>query len=59
VFDAFGPERLMLGSDWPVCTVAGTYSDVVNLVFDYIAQLSEDEQAAVLGGTATKFYGLE
>jgi L-fuconolactonase len=59
VFEAFGPERLMLGSDWPVCTVAGTYSEVVNIVFDYVERLSAAEQADVLGQTATRFYGLE
>jgi len=58
VFEAFGPQRIMFGSDWPVCTVAGTYQDVYRLVADYVQELSEEEQADVWGGTATRFYGL-
>ena len=59
VFDAFGPERIMLGSDWPVCTVAGSYADIVRIIVDYIQQFSADEQAGVLGRNAIKFYGLK
>lgn len=59
VFTAFGPERIMFGSDWPVCTLAGSYAQVTGLLSDYVQQLSEDEQADVWGGTATRFYGLE
>ena len=59
VFEAFGPERIMFGSDWPVCTVAGTYAQVAGIVAGYVENLSEGERAAVWGGTATKFYGLE
>jgi L-fuconolactonase len=58
VFEAFGPERVMLGSDWPVCTVAGSYADIVSIIVDYIQQLSAGEQAGVLGRNAMKFYGL-
>lgn len=58
VFQAFGPERIMIGSDWPVCTVAGEYGAVMQIVVNYITKLSEAEQAAVLGGTAVQFYGL-
>ena len=58
VFDCFGVERLMFGSDWPVCELAGAYSGVVGIVESYIARLSDDEQAAVMGGNATAFYGL-
>ena len=65
VFAAFGPDRLMFGSDWPVCTVAGSYGQVVGLVADYVAQLSEAEQTAVFdavfdavfGTTAARIYG--
>jgi L-fuconolactonase len=57
-FEAFGPERIMIGSDWPVCTVAGTYGAVMQIVIDYINKLSGAEQAAVMGGTAASFYGL-
>ena len=59
VFEAFGPERIMFGSDWPVCTVAGTYEQVAGIVSDYVDSLSEDEQVAIWGGTAAEFYGLE
>ncbi|MCY3832915.1 MAG: amidohydrolase family protein [Chloroflexi bacterium] len=58
VFDCFGVDRLMFGSDWPVCTLAGSYGDVVGIVETYIAALSADEQAKVMGGNASNFYGL-
>jgi L-fuconolactonase len=57
--DAFGPGRLMFGSDWPVCLLAGSYADVVGLARGAIAALSRDEQDAVLGGNAARVYGLE
>ena len=56
---AFGPERLMFGSDWPVCLLSGDYAEVAGIVKDFVAQLSAGEQAAIWGGTATRFYGLE
>jgi L-fuconolactonase len=55
---AFGPERLMFGSDWPVCLVSGDYCAVAGIVRDFIAKLSDAEQRQILGGTATRFYGL-
>lgn len=58
VFDCFGVERLMFGSDWPVCTLAGSYGEVAGIVENYIAALSADEQAAVMGGNASAFYQL-
>ena len=58
VFDCFGVERLMFGSDWPVCTLAGSYSEVVGIVENYIAPFSADERAAVMGGNAVEFYRL-
>jgi L-fuconolactonase len=54
--EAFGPARLMFGSDWPVCTVAATYTQVLALVRDAIAEYSADEQARMLGGTAEQVY---
>ena len=57
--EAFGPRRLMFGSDWPVCLLAGSYADVAGLARGAIAALSRDEQDAVLGGNAARFYGLE
>ncbi len=59
VFEAFGTKRIMFGSDWPVCTLAGTYADVAKLVLDYVNTFSEEEQADFWGETARRFYGLE
>lgn len=56
VLDAFGPERVMFGSDWPVCTCATNYSAWRNLVGEFISRLSENEQAQIMGGTALKAY---
>ena len=58
VLKAFGPERIMYGSDWPVCLVAGNYSQVKKLVTDFIGTLSESEQKAIMGGNALAFYDL-
>lgn len=58
VFDAFGTERLMYGSDWPVCKLAADYQEVYKLLADYIAPLSEQEQNQILGKNAERFYGL-
>lgn len=58
VFEAFGTDRIMFGSDWPVCLVAGTYSKVKQLITDFIANLSTEEQNKVLGGNAIEFYNL-
>lgn len=56
--EVFGPQRLMFGSDWPVCLLAAPYDGVVSLLADEIASLSIDEKAAIWGGTAGRFYGL-
>lgn len=58
VMEAFGPGRLMIGSDWPVCRLAGEHTAVMQLVENHISQLSDDERAAILGRNAAKFYGL-
>ncbi|SMG27318.1 amidohydrolase family protein [Arenibacter troitsensis] len=57
--EAFGPERCMYGSDWPVCLVAGTYTQVMELTTNFISSLSTTEQAAIMGLNAVEFYGLE
>lgn len=59
VLEAFSPARLMIGSDWPVCLLAADYPRVMNTVRDFVGSLSEGEQAAVLGGNAARFYGIE
>ena len=53
---AFGPQRLMFGSDWPVCTLQSSYRDVVTRAVALTASLSEPEQAAILAGTARAVY---
>jgi L-fuconolactonase len=56
VFEAFGAERLMIGSDWPVSTLAGDYGAVMGLVSDYMQDRPPNEREAVLGGNAARFY---
>jgi L-fuconolactonase len=56
--EAFGPDRLMFGSDWPVALLAVDYSSWVGLVRRFISTLSIDEQAAIEGGVARRVYGL-
>ncbi|HVE19484.1 MAG TPA: amidohydrolase family protein [Ilumatobacteraceae bacterium] len=55
----FGPDRLVFGSDWPVCTLAASYGRIVDLADQFIEELSTDEQAAVLSANATKIYSLD
>lgn len=58
VFKAFGADRLMFGSDWPVCQVAADYGTMKGIVEQYVAKLSANEQAGFWGGNAAKFYNL-
>ncbi|SEO67030.1 amidohydrolase family protein [Actinacidiphila rubida] len=58
VLDAFGPGRVMFGSDWPVATLAARYADVYALAEQAVAALDAGERAAVFGGTAAQVYGL-
>lgn len=58
VFEAFGTNRIMFGSDWPVCLVAGNYAQVKELVTNVIADFSSDEQTDIMGNNAIKFYNL-
>jgi L-fuconolactonase len=58
VLEAFGPERLMIGSDWPVCTLSASYQSAMGLVLDFIARLSKAEQEGILGGNCARFYKL-
>lgn len=57
-FAAFGTDRLMIGSDWPVCLVAASYSRAVQLVKNYLSPLPEKAQDAVLGDNAQRFWRL-
>lgn len=56
--EAFGPDRLLFGSDWPVCLLATSYGEVLAIVKEFIAELSADEQAAIMGRNAQYFYQL-
>jgi L-fuconolactonase len=58
VLEAFGPERLMFGSDWPVLTLAGSYRRWVDTFRSFIAKLSPAEQEAICEGTARRVYRL-
>ncbi len=57
-FEAFGPQRLMIGSDWPVCTGAASYGHAMGVVKDYIGRHPVAVQEAVLGGNAQRFWKL-
>jgi L-fuconolactonase len=57
-FECFGPDRLMIGSDWPVCTVAASYGQAVGVVEDYLTQHTAEVREAVLGGNAARFWRL-
>jgi L-fuconolactonase len=56
--EIFGPKRLLFGSDWPVCLVAGEYEQVLEVIESFSNQLSADEKGAILGGTAQEFYSI-
>jgi L-fuconolactonase len=56
--DAFGAHRLMLGSDWPVCLLAGTYTDVMDSARYLLAELPVHLQDEIRGGTAVRVYRL-
>lgn len=58
LLDAFGPDRLLFGSDWPVCLLAGEYTDVVALAEQAVASLTPTERSAVLGHNAARIYAL-
>jgi L-fuconolactonase len=56
MLDAFGPDRIMFGSDWPVCLLASDYAGVVELAATLVAGLDEPERAAVFATTAARIY---
>ncbi|SMC53822.1 amidohydrolase family protein [Kibdelosporangium aridum] len=58
VLEAFGPSRVMFGSDWPVCLLAGSYADVVEAAEDLTSGLSQADRDQVFGGTAARVYRL-
>jgi L-fuconolactonase len=59
VLDAFGPGRLMAGSDWPVCTLAATHREWFSTLAELIGQLSHAEREMILGGVAVEVYSLK
>ena len=58
-FECFGPSRLMIGSDWPVCSAAAPYSRVMDVVTDCLSKYAAEEKDAVLGGNAATFWRLK
>lgn len=58
VFEAFGPERLLFGSDWPVCLVAARYGQVKDILESYIEKNAPEYLAGIMGQNAVKFYKL-
>ncbi len=58
VLSAFGPKRLMFGSDWPVLTLAGNYKTWMNTFRSFVCELSPDEQESIYRGTASAAYRL-
>jgi len=59
VFNAFGTDRLMFGSDWPVCLLAGDYRGVKQLLASYLDDFTVEQRDKIFGGNAAKFYGLK
>ncbi|WP_259014299.1 amidohydrolase family protein [Emticicia fluvialis] len=59
VLDCFGTNRLMYGSDWPVCLVAGAYEDQLSIVQSYFEKLTQTEKDKIFGENAVRFYGLQ
>jgi L-fuconolactonase len=58
VLEAFGPSRLMIGSDWPVCTVSAHYAQTMEIAFRFIEKLNAAEQDEILGGNCARVYGV-
>ena len=58
VVNAFGVDRIMFGSDWPVCLLGGSYSDILNVATTYFSTFTQNEQDKFFGNNATKFYNL-
>lgn len=58
VYEAFGPQRVMFGSDWPVCLLRSSHAEWTRLCGEFVQTLSPDEQSAFWGGNAMRIYGL-
>ena len=59
IFDAFGTDRIMFGSDWPVCLLAATYEKQLGILENYISASSNEIKAKIMGGNAIKFYNIK
>jgi L-fucono-1,5-lactonase len=59
VFDAFGPDRLMFGSDWPVCLLAASYAQVKQIIENYLEGHTPKQKGNIFGGNAIRFYNLK
>src|ERR1035438_3624225 len=59
VFQAFGADRLMFGSDWPVCLLAASYQQVKEIIEDYVNRKAPSEKANIFGANAIRFYDLK
>ena len=59
VVEAFGTDRIMLGSDWPVCRLAGEYEEVMAIPLDFFNNLEEPERDRILGLNAIECYQLD
>ena len=59
VLEVFGVDRLMFGSDWPVCLLAADYGRVLGVVEGALEGFSVADRAKIFGGNALRFYGLE
>jgi len=58
ILNVFGSNRIMFGSDWPVCLVAGNYKQVKEIVTNFIVKLSDSEQRGIMGNNAINFYNI-
>jgi L-fuconolactonase len=59
VFDAFGADRVMFGSDWPVCLLAASYAQVKQIIEDYLHGCTVEQKENIFGGNAIRFYNLK
>lgn len=59
ITEAFGPDRMMFGSDWPVCLSAASYYEVLEVVKNFFRNFSEEEKEKIFGGNAARFYKLK
>jgi L-fuconolactonase len=59
VFKAFGADRLMIGSDWPVCLLSGNYRSTMQIVMEYVQRLSIEAQQAILGDNCARLYRIK